>query len=111
VNLHEVIMHQLHLFVAYRSQLQMKKMNEVAGCDWGERCADVFEKICQIGEGTYGQVYKARDKDTGNTNIMNTLCWIVLGLEQNEIFVLRLNLSYGLWKSCLCHWRCKLFLL
>ena len=44
----------------------MKKMNEVAGCDWGERCVDVFEKICQIGEGTYGQVYKARDKDTGN---------------------------------------------
>jgi len=41
-------------------------MNEVAGCDWGERCVDVFEKLCQIGEGTYGQVYKARDKDTGN---------------------------------------------
>jgi len=38
----------------------------VAGCDWGERCVDVFEKICQIGEGTYGQVYKARDKDTGS---------------------------------------------
>lgn len=40
-------------------------MNELAGCDWGERCVDVFEKIAQIGEGTYGQVYKARDKDTG----------------------------------------------
>lgn len=32
---------------------------------WGERCVDVFNIICQIGEGTYGQVYKARDKDTG----------------------------------------------
>ncbi|XP_035226438.1 cyclin-dependent kinase 12-like isoform X2 [Stegodyphus dumicola] len=32
---------------------------------WGERCVDVFNIICQIGEGTYGQVYKAKDKDTG----------------------------------------------
>ncbi|KAL0268020.1 UNVERIFIED_CONTAM: hypothetical protein PYX00_010110 [Menopon gallinae] len=32
-----------------------------AGKDWGERCVDVFEVIAQIGEGTYGQVYKAKD--------------------------------------------------
>ncbi|GIX89691.1 hypothetical protein CDAR_81171 [Caerostris darwini] len=32
---------------------------------WGERCVDVFHIICQIGEGTYGQVYKAKDRDTG----------------------------------------------
>lgn len=32
---------------------------------WGERCVDVFNIICQIGEGTYGQVYKAKDRDTG----------------------------------------------
>ena len=39
-------------------------MNEVAGCDWGERCVDVFELGAQIGEGTYGQVYKATYRDT-----------------------------------------------
>ena len=42
----------------------MTKMNEAAGVDWGERCVEVFEIISQIGEGTFGQVYKAKDKDT-----------------------------------------------
>eukprot|EP00899_Mesostigma_viride_P008078 jgi/Mesvir1/17271/Mv07679-RA.1 len=32
---------------------------------WGSRNVDVFEKIEQIGEGTYGQVYMAREKATG----------------------------------------------
>lgn len=40
-------------------------MNEVARCDWGERCVDVFDIVSQIGEGMYGQVYKAKDRQTG----------------------------------------------
>lgn len=49
--------------------MKRKKMNEEAGCDWGERSVDGFEKIAHIGEGTYGQVYKAKDKDTGKCNV------------------------------------------
>lgn len=33
--------------------------------EWGERCVDMFQIIDQVGEGTYGQVYKAKDKITG----------------------------------------------
>lgn len=32
---------------------------------WGSRSVDCFEKLEQIGEGTYGQVYMAREKATG----------------------------------------------
>ena len=36
-----------------------------AESEWGERCVDMFQIIDQVGEGTYGQVYKAKDKITG----------------------------------------------
>lgn len=38
--------------------------------DWGKRCVDKFEIIGITGEGTYGQVYKAKDKDTGKISIV-----------------------------------------
>ncbi|XP_054847152.1 cyclin-dependent kinase 13 [Eublepharis macularius] len=56
-------------------QLHLKKRPKICGprhgetkqkeIDWGKRCVDKFDIIGIIGEGTYGQVYKARDKDTG----------------------------------------------
>ncbi|XP_043544855.1 cyclin-dependent kinase 13-like [Chiloscyllium plagiosum] len=38
----------------------------IAEIDWGKRCVDKFDIIGIIGEGTYGQVYKAKDKDAGD---------------------------------------------
>lgn len=46
--------------------------------DWGKRCVDKFEIIGITGEGTYGQVYKAKDKDTGKsfTNLIDLFYYI-----------------------------------
>jgi len=41
-----------------------KKFDSMTAKDWGVRCVDTFEMVAQIGEGTYGQVYKAKDKAT-----------------------------------------------
>ncbi len=42
---------------------QSKKKKELLG---NTRCVSDFEKIVEIGEGTYGTVYKAKDKASGN---------------------------------------------
>ena len=54
----------LSYFVFFRICVN-RRYNERNKGDWGERCVDVFRKICQIGEGTYGQVYKAEDTFSG----------------------------------------------
>lgn len=41
----------------------LHKRKELA--DWGDRCVDSFVIDTQIGEGTYGQVYKAKDVISG----------------------------------------------
>ena len=43
--------------------LNKKRQDRTHPEDWSERCVDVFDILAQIGEGTYGQVYKARAKD------------------------------------------------
>ncbi|GBG89574.1 hypothetical protein CBR_g49363 [Chara braunii] len=40
-------------------------LNLVETPSWGARSVECFEKLDQIGEGTYGQVYMAREKVTG----------------------------------------------
>ena len=67
--LHYIFVYDLHglctcVFMSRHLQAS-RKMNEAAACDWGERCVDVFDIVSQIGEGMYGQVYKARDRHTG----------------------------------------------
>lgn len=50
--------------------------------DWGKRCVDKFEIIGITGEGTYGQVYKAKDKDTGEC--LENLCSCVTSLQSKR---------------------------
>lgn len=41
------------------------QLNVLEAPSWGSRSVDCFEKLEQIGEGTYGQVYMAKDYQTG----------------------------------------------
>lgn len=50
--------------------LNAKRHDRTSLEDWSERCVEVFDIIAQIGEGTYGQVYKARSKDKKNDEMV-----------------------------------------
>lgn len=39
-----------------------EKSNISGGC---RRIEDAYERICHLGQGTYGEVFKAKDKETG----------------------------------------------
>ncbi|KAL3524773.1 hypothetical protein ACH5RR_013145 [Cinchona calisaya] len=41
------------------------KLNVEESSSWGSRSVECFEKLEQIGEGTYGQVYMANERKTG----------------------------------------------
>ena len=54
------------IFVLFLFRIcQQRRLDEKVKGDWGQRCVDLFKIIEIIGEGTYGQVYKAKDTFTG----------------------------------------------
>uniref|UniRef100_A0A7N0U9Q8 Protein kinase domain-containing protein n=1 Tax=Kalanchoe fedtschenkoi TaxID=63787 RepID=A0A7N0U9Q8_KALFE len=61
---------------------------------WVPRSADTFERICQIGQGTYSSVYKARDLETGKIVAMKKVRFANMDPESvrfmaREIHILR----------------------
>jgi cyclin-dependent kinase 12/13 len=44
---------------------------------WDDRNVDMYEILAKIGEGTYGEVFKARDKQTGLFLIIKTISKIL----------------------------------
>ncbi|KAJ4874863.1 Protein kinase superfamily protein [Raphanus sativus] len=61
---------------------------------WTPRCADSYEKLDKIGQGTYSSVYKARDLETGKIVAMKKVRFVNMDPESvrfmaREILILR----------------------
>ncbi|KAL0877848.1 hypothetical protein Bca101_027554 [Brassica carinata] len=61
---------------------------------WVPRCADSYEKLEKIGQGTYSSVYKARDLETGKIVAMKKVRFVNMDPESvrfmaREILILR----------------------
>ena len=85
-----------------RQEIVLSKMNSLAQCDWGERCVGVFEVVNQIGEGTYGQVFKAKDKHTGLQSHCYSLFLLTQCISEGILFfqwpsrlVANISFSFG----------------
>jgi serine/threonine protein kinase len=52
--------------VAYNNQIQAKPIKNLSNIISEEDPEDLFELLEQLGEGSFGQVFKALHKETGN---------------------------------------------
>ncbi len=43
----------------------LQRRDDMRKDQWDDRNVDMYEIIAKIGEGTYGEVFKAREKQTG----------------------------------------------
>merc|ERR1719334_2866 len=64
-------------------KVQVGPMTE-DGRDWGERCVDMYKIVDKVGEGTYGEVYKATPPPEMESENGELLALKKVRLEMNE---------------------------
>jgi serine/threonine protein kinase len=47
----------------------LQRRDDMRKDQWDDRNVDMYEILTKIGEGTYGEVFKARDKQTGSLSL------------------------------------------